>query len=99
MLNSKMKPIALAVGAAFATSLAAGVAVADEADVNPFEVQVLAEGTLLADAHKEGGCGEDKAEGDSEGSCGEGKCGDAEGGESEGDEPAEDTEEPAAPEA
>ena len=97
MLNSKMKPIALAVGAAFATSLATGVAVDDEADVNPFEVQVLAEGTLLADAHKEGGCGEDKAEGDSEGSCGEGKCGEGDGG-SEGDEPAEDTEEPA-PEA
>lgn len=86
MLNRKMKPIAAAVGAAFAVSLAAGVAVADEA--NPFEAEVLAEGTLFADAHKEGGCGED-AEGEAkeaegEGQCGEGKCGESEGGDGDG---------------
>ena len=90
MLNRKMKPIAAAVGAAFAASLAAGVAIADEADVDPFKAQVLAEGTLLATNHKEGGCGEDKAEG--EANCGEGKCGDHEG-EGEGDAPAEDADE------
>ena len=92
MLNRKMKPIAAAVGAAFAASLAAGVAIADEADVDPFKAQVLAEGTLLATNHKEGGCGEDKAEGEGEANCGEGKCGDHEG-EGEGDAPAEDADE------
>ena len=90
MLNRKMKPIAAAVGAAFAVSLATGVAVADEAD--PFEAQVLAEGTLFADAHKEGGCGEDAAEeedkAEDEGQCGEGKCGD-EGGDGDSEDSAD----------
>ena len=82
MLNRKMKPIAAAVGAAFVASLAAGAAAETGAD--PFEANVLEEGTLLAASHKEGGCGEEKgSEGEeSEGKCGEGKCG--EGEESEG---------------
>ena len=72
MNNRKMKPIAAAIGTAFAMSLTAG-AVADE--VNPFEAQLVEDGTLLATSHKEGGCGEDKhAEGE-EASCGEGNCG------------------------
>ncbi len=68
MLNRKMKPIAAAVGAAFAASLAAG-AVAESND-NPFEARVLEDGVLLAAGHKEGGCG-----GKAEAKCGEGKCG------------------------
>ena len=75
MNNRKMKPIAAAIGAAFAMSLTAG-AVADE--VNPFEAQLIEDGTLLAAGHKEGGCGEDRdkpaKEGD-EANCGEGECG------------------------
>ena len=73
MLNRKMKPIAAAVGAAFATSFAAN-AIADEA--NPFEASLLEDAVILATSHKEGGCGEDKdKKGDDEGKCGEGKCG------------------------
>ena len=89
MLNRKMKPIAVAVGAAFATSLAPAVAAdsgnaAEAAD--PFETLVL-EGVLFAADHLEGGCGEDRekpadaegegkcGEGKGEGNCGEGNCG------------------------
>lgn len=85
MLNRKMKPIAAAVGAAFATSFAAN-AIADEA--NPFEASLLEDAVILATSHKEGGCGEDKDKkdkGDDEGKCGEGKCGEGkEDGDSEG---------------
>ena len=93
MLNRKMKPIAAAVGAAFAASLATGIAIADEADVDPFEAQMLAEGTLFADAH---GDGSDEG---GEGSCGEGKCGESEGkdkdksDDSEGEDDSDETEE------
>ena len=94
MLNRKMKPIAIAVGAAFAASIGASAAAEGQAD--PFEAGLLEEGILVATSHKEGGCGEDrKSEGeeeakcgegekgdDSEGKCGEGKCGE----EGEGDE-------------
>lgn len=81
MLNRKMKPIAAAVGAAFATSLAAN-AIADEAD--PFEANLLEDAAVLETSHKEGGCGEDKdKKGDDEGKCGEGKCGD---GDDDGDD-------------
>ena len=83
MLNRKMKPIAAAVGAAFATSLTGG-AFADTPD--PFETRAL-EGVLLAKDHMEGGCGEDRDaskegdEGKAEGSCGEGSCGEGKCGE------------------
>ena len=85
MLNRKMKPIAAAVGAAFATSLTGG-AFADTPD--PFETRAL-EGVLLAKDHMEGGCGEDRdasKEGDegkskAEGNCGEGNCGEGNCGE------------------
>ena len=85
MLNRKMKPIAAAVGAAFATSFAAN-AIADEADF--FEAGLLEEAVILETSHKEGGCGEDKdKKGDDEGKCGEGKCGEDKDGDSdEGDE-------------
>jgi len=97
MLNRKMKPIAAAVGAAFATSLAAN-AIADEAD--PFESSLLEDAVVLETSHKEGGCGEDKHEkGDDEGKCGEGKCGeegegdDSEDGGDDSGEAEEETEE------
>lgn len=71
MLNRKMKPLAVAIGAAFAVSAATGLAVADEEEL--FEARVL-DGVVLADAH--GG----------EGKCGEGKCGDdKEDGDDDGD--------------
>lgn len=81
MLNRKMKPLAVAIGAAFAVSAATGLAVADEEEL--FEARVL-DGVVLADAH--GG----------EGKCGEGKCGDDKEGGDDGDgegEGEEDSEE------
>ena len=89
MLNRKMKPIAAAVGAAFATSLAAN-AIADEAD--PFEASLLEDAVILTTDHKEGGCGEDK-KGDDEGKCGEGKCGEGEGDSDDESEEEESEEE------
>ena len=95
MNNRKMKPLAAAIGTAFAMSLTAG-AVADEA--NPFQAQLIEDGTLLAAGHGEGGCGEDKdakgskgsKEGDEakcgEGNCGEGNCGEGNCGESKAGE-------------
>ncbi len=73
--KTALKPVAMAVGTALATSVAA-VAVA--ADQNPFTMTTLSAGYML-DGHGEGGCGEGKcgeAKGDDkgdEGSCGEGK--------------------------
>ena len=96
MLNRKMKPIAVAVGAAFATSFATS-AIADEAD--PFEATLLEDGVILETSHKEGGCGEDKdKKGDDEGKCGEGKCGeegddDGDGDDGDGDSEEEESEE------
>jgi len=95
MLNRKMKPIAIAVGAAFAASM--GVSAAAEGQADPFEAGLLEEGILVATSHKEGGCGEDKkSEGEDEAKCGEGKCG--EEGESEGDGDEGDEGEEEAPE-
>ena len=76
--KSPMKPIALALGAAFATSLAGGAYAAE----NPFGQTELSSGYMVADSHAkdkmEGKCGEGKCGGDKakkEGKCGEGKCG------------------------
>ena len=71
------KPVALAIGAALATSLAA----AGAAQASSFAVNVLGAGYMLAageEKAKEGKCGEGKCGGDNkkaEGKCGEGKCG------------------------
>lgn len=66
-----VKPVALAVGAALASSFAiGGVAIADTVD-NPFAMSALSAGYMLAAG--EGSCGGDKKEG--EGKCGEGSCG------------------------
>ena len=75
MKKNAVKPLSVAIGAAFITSLAsAGAASASE---NPFGMTELSSGYMVADAH-EGKCGEGKCGGDkkkAEGKCGEGKCG------------------------
>ena len=72
------KPVALAVGAALASSFAiGGVANADTVD-NPFAMSALSAGYMLGAG--EGSCGGDKKGKDKEGACGgdkegEGSCG------------------------
>jgi len=63
--ESTKKPLSIALGAAFATSLAAAP-VANAAD-NPFAMSELSSGYMVADSHMEGKCGEGK--------CGAGKAG------------------------
>jgi uncharacterized low-complexity protein len=74
--KSTIKPLAIAVGAALATSLASTTVV--NAAENPFAMSELSSGYMVADA-AEGKCGEGKCGGDKkaaeEGKCGEGKCG------------------------
>ena len=84
-----VKPIALAVGAALASSFAiGGIANADTVD-NPFAMSALSAGYMLGAGEgscggdkegkdKEGACGGDK---EGEGKCGEGTCGDDKKGE------------------
>ena len=84
-----VKPVALAVGAALASSFAiGGVANADTID-NPFAMSALSAGYMLGAGEgscggdkegkdKEGACGGDK---EGEGKCGEGSCGDDKKGE------------------
>ena len=68
-----IKPVALAVGAALASSFAiANVAQAESID-NPFSMTNLSVGYMLGAG--EGKCGGDKEGKDGEGSCGEGSCG------------------------
>jgi len=70
-----MKPLSIALGAAFVASLA-GTSVANAAE-NPFSMTELSSGYMVADSH-EGKCGEGKCGGEkkaTEGKCGEGKCG------------------------
>ena len=94
MTKQSIKPLAAAMGVAFAATMAmSSITVAAE---NPFQADQLSSGYNLAGNHAEGKCGEGKCgEGkdshdkDSEGKCGgdkaegEGKCGgdkaDAEG--------------------
>ena len=66
------KPLAIALGAAFATSLT-GASIANAGE-NPFGMTELSSGYMVADSH-EGKCGEGKKM--KEGKCGEGKCGGA----------------------
>jgi len=75
-----IKPLAFALGAAFATTLS-GAGVASAAD-SPFAMTEMSGGYMVADA-MEGKCGGDKKEA-AEGKCGgekksatEGKCGEA----------------------
>ncbi|MCW9089011.1 MAG: hypothetical protein OQK54_05740 [Gammaproteobacteria bacterium] len=75
-----IKPVSLAVGAAFVASMAVTPAV--QADVNPFAVTVLSSGYMVAEKGTEGQCGGSKAVTEAE--CGankaakkasEGECG------------------------
>ena len=82
-----LKPVAVALGAAFVTSLA-GTSIANAAE-NPFGMTELSSGYMVAEGDmkegkcggakketKEGKCGEgkmDKSKMDKEGKCGEGK--------------------------
>ena len=73
--NTVMKPLSIALGAAFVASMA-GTSIANAAD-NPFSMTELSSGYMVADS-KEGKCGEGKCGGEKkaeEGKCGEGKCG------------------------
>ncbi len=68
-----VKPVALAVGAALASSFAmGGIANADAID-SPFSMSSLSAGYMLGTG--EGSCGGDKEGKGGEGSCGEGSCG------------------------
>jgi len=89
--ESVKKPLSIALGAAFATSLAAAP-LANAAD-NPFAMSELSSGYMVAGSHMEGKCGGAKAtatEGAEkvmeEGKCGEGKCGGAKATATEGAE-------------
>lgn len=72
-----VKPVALAVGAALASSFAlAGTAHADGIS-NPFSMSTLSVGYMLGEGEGscgEGSCGEGEDK-DGEGACGEGSCG------------------------
>ena len=81
--QSKIKPMALALGATFAVSLSASP-LANAAGDDPFAMTDLNSGYTVAGEHEgEGKCGEGKC-GDEkdghEGKCGEGKCGDKKDG-------------------
>jgi len=74
--KSVIKPLAIALGATFVTSLA-GTTIANAAE-NPFSMTELPSGYMVAEKAEgkcgEGKCGEGKME-KAEGKCGEGKCG------------------------
>ena len=83
-----VKPVALAVGAALASSFAITGASAEGLD-NPFEMSELSVGYMIGGGEGscgEGSCGGDKGDKKGEGSCGEGSCGgDKDKGEKEGE--------------
>lgn len=87
--KTSMKPIALAISAAFASTVAA-TSIAS-ADTSVFSMSNLTTGYMLDEHAKkgeegkcgEGKCGEKKGE---EGKCGEGKCGEGKCGEKKGEE-------------
>ncbi len=85
-----VRPVALAVGAALASTFAIGNVANGETLDNPFEMSTLTAGYMLGEGEGscgEGSCGGDKGDKEGEGSCGgdkegEGSCGgdkDAEG--------------------
>jgi len=77
--KTAMKPLAVALGAAFVTSLA-GTSVANAAE-NPFAMTELSSGYMVAGEGKcgEGKCGEGMMKKEAEGKCGEGMKKEAEG--------------------
>ncbi len=79
MSKKSMKPVSLAVGTAFITSLAAGHLAADT-NTSPFAMNELSGGYMqLADASNANKSGQeeksDEKKSEKEGKCGEGKCG------------------------
>lgn len=79
MSKKSMKPVSLAVGAAFVTSLAAGHLSADT-NTSPFAMNELSGGYMqLADAGNTSKSGQeeksDEKKPEKEGKCGDGKCG------------------------
>jgi uncharacterized low-complexity protein len=84
-MSRKKSILSVAVGSAFVLGFG-NVATVSAAD-NPFSVQPLEKGYMVADAHQygektggegkcgEGKCGEGKCGGKSQNACGEGKCG------------------------
>jgi len=68
--KTAMKPMAVALGAAFVSSLA-GTSIANASD-NPFSMTELSSGYMVAEM-AEGKCGEGKMKQEAEGKCGEGK--------------------------
>ncbi len=68
-----VRPVALAVGAALASTFAIGSVANGETVDNPFEMSTLTAGYMLGEG--EGSCGGDKGDKEGEGSCGEGSCG------------------------
>ncbi|MEA2094216.1 MAG: hypothetical protein U9P11_06615 [Pseudomonadota bacterium] len=80
-----IKPLAIALGATFVTSLA-GTTIANAAE-NPFSMTELSSGYMVVEKAEgkcgEGKCGEGKMK-KTEGKCGEGKCGEGKMEKSEG---------------
>jgi uncharacterized low-complexity protein len=83
--KTNLKPLAIAVGAALATSLAATTPA--NAAENPFAMSELSSGYMVAEM-AEGKCGGEKKAAE-EGKCGEGKCGAAMMGTSKTSDPKE----------
>ena len=79
-MNKSQKTLALALGGAFAFSVA--TASVNAATANPFAATTLSSGYQVADAEKmqdgkcsAGKCGAEKMEKKADGKCGTGKCG------------------------
>jgi uncharacterized low-complexity protein len=75
--NKPSKTLSLALGTAFAASMAASNVATAAQNGNPFAMSELSSGYMqLADNHMEGKCGEGRGnKTGKEGKCGEGKCG------------------------
>jgi len=75
MTHKTKTPLALAIGTAFAASLAtSSIANAAPSNSNPFTMSELSSGYMQVADAKEGKCGGAKPA-PAEGKCGEGKCG------------------------
>ena len=79
MTHKTKTPLALAIGTAFAASLAASniAHAAPNTGSNPFAISDLNSGYMQVADAKEGKCGGTKEKKEMEGKCGEGKCGGA----------------------
>ena len=76
--KSQLKPLSIALGTAFAASMAASNVATAAEGTNPFATTELSSGYMQVAGAHEGKCGEGKCGGNKsskEGKCGEGKCG------------------------